>query len=204
MYSTNSRGRSFGSYRFTRSTTWFDTSAGNQRTWSRAWPRSSVTYAGAAAITVTYAPGQAQRLRPVGGDPDGEFSLPLGPLELGLRALVVHLSAGGEVPDQTAGLLQPLQRHRTLPDHTPRAIPPADAALHPPTGDLVEGGQRARGHGQVARRRVGDARPQPDLRRVCGLQCEDRIDLLPQHVGIPDPRVVEAVVLGELRHADDA
>ena len=82
----------------------------------------------------------------------------------------------------------PSTRRALSPRPMPRSIRPS--------GDEVQRRQRARGHARLARRRVGDTGAQPHPVRVEGHQRQERIDLLPQHVGVEQPAIAEA---GRLR-----
>ena len=144
---------------------------------------------------VGHPPGGAERLRPVARHPDGQ--LVLGPLQPDLDAVVGDLTPCGQVSDQTAVRLHLLDRDWLLAEHAPGAVPAADAHHHPAAGDLVQRGERAGGHGGIARARVGDAGTDLDGPRVGGHQGEDRVDLLPEDVRVEEPRVLETLGLGK-------
>ena len=140
--------------------------------------------------------GRAQRLRSVTGDPDGQFVL--GPFQPDLDPVIADLSPGCQVADQPAVGLHLLDAHRLLPEDPPGAVPPADPHHHPAPRDLVQGGERAGGHRGIAGGGVGDAGTDLDAPGIGRHQGEDRVDLLPEHVRVEEPRVLEALGFGEL------
>ena len=71
-----------------------------------------------------------------------------------------------------------------------------------PFGDVVQRRVGAREHGRLARAGVRDHVAELDRRRPVGGEREHRDRLLPEHVRVVRPGVLEAVLLGELDQLD--
>src|SRR5579884_3068071 len=122
-----------------RSMTWFETIAGNQRTSSRQLAMSSETFADA--------PGDAERLRPVARDVDGDLRLGARPLELELPVVPLHGATVHEVLDHPTRALELRHLHRLQADHAPGGVAAADAHHHPSLREDMHGRIRAGEHG---------------------------------------------------------
>ena len=94
--------------------------------------------------------------------------------------------------------------HRLLVDVAARGVAAADAHHHAPVRDVVQRRVGARHDGRLARARVRDHVAELDpLGRGRG-QRQRRRRLLPEHVRVVGPAVLEAVRLGELDQLDQA
>ena len=146
-------------------------------------------------------PISLQRLRAVAGTPHLEAALRR-PRQRDRRTLVVDAAAVGELADDVDRLAHRGERGRLAvgdPDGGIAATDPTDRAI---AVHLVERGVGRCRDRPVARRRVGDHRPDDD---VAGLVEDLRVDdvrLLPQDVGVEGPHVREPVRLGPLRQVD--
>ena len=126
------------------------------------------------------------------------------PLELQVLAVPVHLLAVHERLDHLQRVLELGDLHGVLADVAARRVPAPDAHDHAPVGDVVERRVRAREHRRLARARVRDEVAELDLRRLPRRDREQRDRLLPEHVRVVRPRVLEAVLLCDLNQLEPA
>jgi hypothetical protein len=189
-----------------RSITWFDTIAGNQRTWSRASARSSVTWLGAPTMHFSCDGSRhAESFWTVPGDPHRDRrELGPHPLELQILVVPVDLSPVHELVDHRERLLEVRDLHRLPADVANGRVAAADTHHHPSVGEVVQGGVGAREHGRVPRRGIRDEMAEPDLRRLASSDSEGRDRLLPEDVRVVRPCVLEAMALGELDELEPA
>src|SRR6266545_5818304 len=145
---------------------------------------------------VTELARQRERARAVARDVDGH--LRLRPVQLDLDALERHLLAARESADQVDGVLEVGELRRLSLHHPNDAVASADAADHAVPGDLGKGGEGARGHRRVAADRIRDQRA--ELHRLASRKpdqpAEDAVAVLPDHVRVVHPELVEARILG--------
>ena len=152
---------------------------------------------------VALAPADGERLRPVAGD----VHLDLGqlgphPLQLQLLAVPGHLAAVHERLQHLQRLFELGDLDRLLADVPTRRVAAADAHDHAAVRDVVQRRVGARQHGRLARARVRDHVAELDRRRPVRHDREHRERLLPEHVRVVGPGVLEALLLGELDQLD--
>ena len=154
---------------------------------------------------VALPPGDGERLRPVAGD----VHLDLGqlrphPLELELLVVPGDLLAVHERLHHLQRFLEVRDPHRLAADVAHGRVAAADAHDHAAVRDVLEGRVRAREHRRVADRRVRDHVAELDRRGLVGEERHHRHRLLPEHVRVVGPAVLEPLSLGELRQLDQA
>jgi hypothetical protein len=192
----------------TRSTTWFETSAGNQRVRLGVAdlvgePPDEVGVGELEDDPVGDPAGHRERHRPVAGDPDRK--LPAGrPGEAELGALVLDRVARDERADDPDRLLGVGERERRLAEDAAGRIAAPDPEVEPPVGELLEDREGRGGDGWLARRGVRDARPEAEAVALLGHEREQRVRVAPEDVRIEQPAVVEARVLGLARQGEGA
>ena len=151
------------------------------------------------------APGDGERLRPVAGDVHLDLrQLRPHPLQLELLLVPRHLLAVHERLDHLQRCLEVGHLHRLAADVADRRVAAADAHDHPAVRDVLQRRVRAREHRRVARRRVRDHVAELDPRRLVGGERHHGHRLLPEHVRVVRPAVLEALRLGELHQLDQA
>ena len=150
-------------------------------------------------------PRDRERLRPVTGDVHLDLGQ-LGPHPLELELLVVpgDLLAVHERLHHLQRFLEVGHLHRLAAHVAHRRVAAPDAHDHAAVRDVLEGGVRAREHRRVADGRVRDHVAELDLRRLVGEERHHGHRLLPEHVRVVGPAVLEALVLGHLRELDQA
>ena len=154
---------------------------------------------------VALPPGDGERLRPVAGD----VHLDLGqlrphPLELELLVVPGHLLAVHERLHHLQRLLEVGDLHRLAAHVAHRRVAAADAHDHPAVRDVLQRGVGAREHRRVADRRVRHHVAELDLRGLVGEERHHGHRLLPEHVRVVGPAVLEALLLRQLRQLDQA
>ena len=146
-----------------------------------------------------------ERLRPVAGDPHRDLGK-LGPHPRELQRLLVplDLAAVHELLDHRAAPLELGDADGLVADVAHRRVAAPDAHHHPTVRDVVQRRVAARQDGGLARARVGHAVPELHRRGRLHGHREQREGLLPQHVRVVRPAVLEAVRLGVLEQLEKA
>ena len=147
-------------------------------------------------------PGKRERLRPVGGDEDGDLAS-LRPLEPDRMAVDLDLVASRQPTDDPDGVLQVGQCPRPGAADPDGAVAPADAADQPIAADHVrQRREEARDNRRIAGDRVRHAGADDDRFCLDRDQGHLRRVLLHQDVRVPAPDVRESAGLRELGFPD--
>ena len=152
---------------------------------------------------VALAARDRERLRPVAGDVHLDLGQ-LGPDPLQLQLLVVPVDglAVHERLDHLQRRLELRDLDRLAADVAHSGVAAPDAHDHPAVGDVVQRRVGAREHRRFARARVRDHVAELDRRGAVCDEREHRERLLPEHMRVVRPGVLEAVLLGELDQLD--
>jgi hypothetical protein len=126
------------------------------------------------------------------------------PGELEVDVVPVHLLAVHERLDHPDRVLEAPDAHGLLVDVAACGVAAADAHDHAAVRDVVQRRVHARHDGRVARAGVRDHVAELDPLGGRGRERERRGRLLPQHVRVVGPAVLEAVLLAEHEQVDQA
>ena len=152
---------------------------------------------------VALAAGKPKCVRPVRSDVDRKATLRPG--DLHGNSLDLDGVSAAELADDVDRALEVGELRRAALHQPDGAVPLADPADHAPaSGCLFKRGEGARQHRCVAGARVRDAGPELEPFRLRREIAEQRVDLAPEDVRVPAPRLVEARLLRELDELERA
>ena len=134
---------------------------------------------------------QLDRLRSRRRHHDRNASL-RGVAEAAGHAREIHRLAGEQAADDADARAHLGQRRRLATDRAGGSVAGADHELHAPRRHLLDGLDRPRQHGGVARERIGHRRKQRQPRGVGRRLAEHDEGVAREHLAVEDPGAVEA------------